>query len=591
MGVIDEVKQRLDIVEVIGEYAKLTKSGRNFRALCPFHSEKNPSFYVYPERQSWHCFGACATGGDVFAFVMKQQGIDFGEALRRLAQRTGVVIPERVERQAERDEQERLYQINAAAALYFQDRLLNSSAGKQARDYLSKRSISSETITDFQLGYSPNSREALKKHLMEQGYTYEERLNAGLLYEEETGQTRDHFRNKLMFPIFDARGRVAGFGARVLDDSLPKYINSPQTPVFDKSGSLYGINLAAAAIRQQDVAVIVEGYMDVLTAHQNGFNNVVASMGIAVTEKQVNALKKLTKNLVLALDADTAGAEAMLRCVDYENTLNAEIKVMVMPSSQDPDDVIKEDPTKWQYLYKEALPIVDYTFNMAIATLDLTSAQDKSLAAERLLPVIAQIKDPVRQAHYLQKLARLVKVNERALETELRRLKTGTARKRTGALEVETPALRPLFASPLEADCLTLLLQHPELKDDAAGLPLEYFENTENRAILLAWRQASDLPQLRENFDPALQEYVDVLASKNLPPAPAETRYADYVRQLRIRHYRNLEAKRAEVFAVAAEAGGSGADLARLEEDGIDNALQLKESYTQKSQRRPEPRR
>ena len=289
MSVIDEVKQRIDIVDVIGQYASLTKAGRTFRGLCPFHSEKHPSFFVYPEQQSWHCFGACNTGGDVFSFIMKKQGIDFGEALRLLAQRAGVTIPSKFEPEAEG--KERLYQANQAAAQYFHNLLLNSPAGEKAKNYVASRGVSPKTVTDFQLGFSLNSWEALKQHLMERGYTENELLTTGLITESERGETHDRFRNRLMFPILDSRGRITGFGARALDDSLPKYLNSAQTPLFDKSSSLYGINLAQAAIRQQNLAVIVEGYMDVITAHQNGFNNVVASMGTAVTEKQVNILK------------------------------------------------------------------------------------------------------------------------------------------------------------------------------------------------------------------------------------------------------------------------------------------------------------
>ncbi len=256
-------------------------------------------------------------------------------------------------------------------------------------------------------------------------------LEAGLLAATEDGKTHDRWRQRLIFPIKDARGRTTGFGARVLDDSLPKYINSPQTPIFDKSATLYGLNLAAPAIRQQDSVVIVEGYMDVLTAHQNGFNNVVASMGTAITDKQVNALKRLTRNLALALDADSAGEEAMLRCVDFENTLDgSEIKVIILPTGKDPDDVIKEDPPAWPRLVgAKAIPVIDYTFDMVTAKLDLTTARDKSLAADRLLPIIAQIKDIVRRAHYLQKLSRLVKVSERNLEAALKQGKAGPAKR------------------------------------------------------------------------------------------------------------------------------------------------------------------
>ena len=325
MGVIDDIKQKLDIVEVIGEHTRLTKAGRNFRALCPFHNETRPSFFVYPEQQSWHCFGACNTGGDVFSFVMRKENMDFGEALRKLADRVGVTVPSFSEPDTGRDERDKLFRINETAAVYFHNLLINSKEAEKARAYIDRRRLSNETVENFQLGYCLKSWESLKNYLLEKDFTEEELLEAGLISSSEEGRTYDRFRDRLVFPIRDSRGRVTGFGARVLDDSLPKYINSPQTPVFDKSSTLYAINLAAPEIRKQDRVVIVEGYMDVITAHQGGFTNVIASMGTAITEKQVNILKRLTKNIVLALDADTAGEEAMLRCVDYENILDSEI--------------------------------------------------------------------------------------------------------------------------------------------------------------------------------------------------------------------------------------------------------------------------
>ncbi len=584
MSVIDEVKQRTDIVEVVSQYASLTKAGRTFKALCPFHSEKHPSFFVYPEQQSWHCFGACNTGGDVFSFIMKKEGIDFGEALRLLAQRAGVKIPSRFDQDAGKDEKERLYQINQASAQYFHNLLLNSPAGEKAREYLANRGLSPETIIDFQLGFSPNSWKALKQYLIERGYSESELLTAGLVIEAEGGETHDRFRNKLMFPIFDIRGRITGFGARVLDPSaegLPKYLNSPQTPTFDKSGSLYGINLAQTAIRQQNLAVIVEGYMDVITAHQNGFNNVVASMGTSVTEKQVSTLKRLTKNMALALDADTAGEEAMLRGVSYENTLDAEVRVIILPSGRDPDEVIKEDAKIWQHLLEEALPVVDYTSNMVTLELDLTTAKDKTLAVGKLLPIIAEIKDPVRQAHYLQKLARLVKVSERSIEAALSRVKLSQGRPKAK----ESPTLHPLLSNRLEEYCLALLLQHPELKQSDQVPSPEYFQDSENREIFIAWQQVNDLPLLKDKLDPAIWEHLDSLITKNLTANQIEQKYANCVLRLREKFLRDLEAKRGEILALAAEAGGIDAELAKLQEQGIEVSAQLGEVFTQKSQR------
>ena len=580
MSVIDEVKQRTDIVEVVSQYTSLAKAGRTFRGLCPFHSEKHPSFFVYPEQQSWHCFGACNTGGDVFSFIMKRESIDFGEALRLLAQRAGVTIPSRSEQGAGRDKKERLYQVNEATAQYFHNLLLNSPAGEKARNYLASRGLSPKTIADFQLGLSPNSWEALKQYLMERDYTENELLTAGLIIEAEAGKTHDRFRNRLIFPIFDAKGRSTGFGARVLDDSLPKYLNSPQTPTFDKSSSLYGINLATAAIRQQNMAVIVEGYMDVTTAHQNGFSNVVASMGTSVTEQQVNTLKRLTKNVALALDADTAGEEAMLRGVGYENTLGAEVKVIILPSGKDPDNVIKQDTKIWQRLVEEALPVVDYTFNMVTAKLDLTTAKDKSLAVGKLLPIIAEIKDVARQDHYLNKLAELTGTSYHNLE---RALKGYMHRAGKPIQERITRAIRPLLSSPVEEYCLALLLQHPELKDKSGSLLPEYFENSENREILIAWQQANDLPSLKEKLDAAIWEHLDSLINKSLPANQIERKYANCVLRLQERFLRSLEAKREAVLALEAESGGTAAELAKLEEQGIEVSAQLGEVFIQEA--------
>ncbi|MFC2048453.1 DNA primase [Chloroflexota bacterium] len=579
MSTIDEVKQRTDIVEVISQYTTLTKAGRTFRALCPFHSEKHPSFFVYPEQQSWHCFGACNTGGDIFSFVMKKQDIDFGEALRLLAQRAGVIIPSKFEPDAKKDERERLYQANEAAAQYFHNLLINSQAGEKVRNYLTNRSISPKTITDFQLGYSLDNWEALKQYLLERGYIENELLEAGLILASEDGKTHDRFRNRLMFPIIDSRGHTIGFGARVLDDLLPKYINSPQTPIFDKSNNLYGINLAAPAIRQQNLAVIVEGYMDVITAHQNGFTNVVAAMGTSVTEKQVSALKRLTKNMTLALDADAAGEEATLRSIDYENTLDIEVKFAILPKGKDPDDIIRDDTQAWQDMVYNALLVVDYTFT-----------RDESLAIDRLLPIIARIKDDLRRDRYVTKLAKLSGHAYDKLESAIQKYLARQKVKEPNQESV-THTPQPLLSSPLEEYCLALLLQHPELKNRDESLLPEYFENSENREIFIAWQQADDLPSLKDKLDTAIWEHLDTLINKTILATQIEERYNKYVLRLNEEHLRGLERKREAVFTLEAESGGTGADLAKLEEEGIETAIQLGKVFTQKARRGHEQRR
>ena len=592
MGVIDEVKQRTDIIDVVGQYAKLTKSGKTFRALCPFHSEKRPSFFVYPEQQSWHCFGACSTGGDVFSFFMKKEGIDFGEALRQLAQRAGVTLPSKFEPKAESKEKQRLYQINEAAAQYYHDLLLNSPLGKAANKYVLKRGFTLQSTAEFMLGYSPNSWEELKKHLTEKGYSEDELVSAGLIIESDTGQSHDRFRNRLMFPIHDAKNHVIGFGARALDNSEPKYLNSPQTPLFDKSGSLYGINLAQAEIKKQNTAVIVEGYIDVITAHQNGFANVVAAMGTSVTDRQVGTLKKLTKNITLALDADAAGEEAMLRGVGFENSLGAEVKVIVLPEGKDPDDMIKEDPEAWQKLIGEALPVVDYTFNIVTANLDLTTAKDKSLAANELLKIIGEIKDLVRQAHYIGKLSRLINVSERTLEATLAKLKSAKTKYQWEEPKPETASkeLRPVFASPVEEYCLALILKHPELKYQKITLSNEYFENSENREIFNSWQQSDKIEEIKEKLEPAIHGHFDILINRSLLSNNIEQKYTECALRLREKFLRGLAIKIETALAMEAKSGGSTDDLAKLEEQGIEVNVQLGEVFAQKSQMRLEHR-
>ena len=542
MSAIDEVKQKLDIAEVIGQYAALKKAGRNLTALCPFHSEKHPSFFVYPEQQSWHCFGACNTGGDVFAFIMKKEGLDFGEALRLLARRAGVTLPDRYEGATKQEEKEPFFSANEAAALYYHNLLVNSPAAAKAKSYVEKRGINAATISDFQLGYSLDSWDALKLYLLEKGYDEKTLIAAGLLYENENGKTTDRFRGKLMIPIRDIRGRVTGFGARVLEGAEePKYKNSPQSPTFDKSATLYGIDRAAVAIRKQDVAIIMEGYMDVIMAHQCGVNNAIASMGTAITETQVNILKKLSKNLILSLDADTAGEEAMLRTVGYENILNAEMRVVLLPEGQDPDEVIRADKEKWESLVTNALPLIDFLFNKTVAPLDLATARDKSFAVDKLLPVIAAITDPIRQAHYLQKLAALVKVDMNTIKVSLSRLKPTPVRHKAAAPRPSLGAGRALSSSSREEYCLALLLQHPELREYQQEISLDYFGNTENREIFNAFQEVADVSALKERLDPALHEHFDAIINMDIPATKIdiEKKCVDIIIELGKRYLKN----------------------------------------------------
>jgi DNA primase len=553
MSVVDEIKERLDIVDVISGYVSLKKAGRNFKGLCPFHAEKTPSFIVFPDTQSWHCFGACGTGGDVFSFLMKRENMEFGEALQLLAKRAGVELaPRGPAETAEEKRKERLREINATAAQYFHNLLLQSSEGARAREYLARRGIASDTLGTFQLGYALDAWEALKGHLVGRGYQVADILAAGLIVEREGGGYYDRFRGRLIFPIRDMRGQVIGFGGRVLDDGLPKYLNSPQTPLFDKSSVLYGIDLAKGAIRRENMAVIVEGYMDVLMAHQNGIANVVASMGTALTEAQLRLLKRLTKKFTLALDADAAGDQATLRglavaretldrqivpvptprgLISYEGRLDAEIRIITLPEGKDPDEVIRESPDRWNELVQAALPVVDYYFEALTSDLDLNSAKGKSEVVRRLLPIIQEITDSTEQTHYVQKLSRLVREDERKLQARLK----GKSKRRVEIVPQKRGG--PLSSLPglpeAEKYCLLLFLKEPDLileaetllqELDLGSLAPDDFDQVENREIFVAWREylrnrenGFDLEDFQSALDTPLQTHLAKLLAEYIP--------------------------------------------------------------------------
>ncbi len=587
MGITDEIKERLDIIDVISSYIPLKKAGRNYKALCPFHSEKTPSLVVFPDTQTWHCFGACNTGGDVFNFVMRRENVEFGEALRLLAERAGVQLePRGGAEEAAGKVKDRLRKINALAAEYFHYLLLNSPDGTRARDYLLQRGISEQTREAFRLGYAREEWQALGQHLTSKGYSWSDLLEAGLVVEREGGGYYDRFRGRLIFPICDIPGHIVGFGARALDDSLPKYLNSPQTPIFDKSGVLYGIDQAKAAIREHSLAVIVEGYMDVLMAHQSGRKNVVASMGTALTEKQVRLIKKLTKKLVLALDADAAGDQATLRGLEvaketfdrravpvptwrglirYEGQLDADIRVTALPAGLDPDEVIKQDVSNWDALVGQALPVVEYYLRTVISKFDLQSPKDKATAAREVLPLIREVGSAVERSHYLQELARLLRVDERILQQEMESLGKKVRRREPVAAPERygRDSAQPGLTFGLERYVLVLLLKHAEslasMNDLLASLGLEPlssedFTEVEERALFewivhhIAQHDRLDVDMLHQEIEPSLRPALDHVLSLMegiafLSDEQAEldaSRCVLRLRELRL-HHRNQE--------------------------------------------------
>ena len=524
MSVADEIKDRIDIVELIGQSVKLRKTGKNYTGFCPFHpNTRTPAFVVFPDSGNWRCFGACNEGGDIFKFVMKKEGWDFPEALRRLAERAGVEIPARSQADEAAEESHlRLREALEAAVAFFRHHLRETPAGEPVLAYLRQRGLTDAALESFEIGYAPHAWDVGLHHLQERGYSEQELLDCGLVSERESGGVYDRFRNRIMIPIRDARGRMAGFGARIVDpNDVPKFLNSPQTPVFDKGRLLFGLDKARKPIRAADQAVIVEGYFDVIALHQAGQANAVSPMGTALSEDQLRLLKRFTRRIVLALDADAAGDQATLRgltlareamdrqadpvfdargLVRHEGRLDAELRVVTLLPGKDPDEVVAEDPEGWPALVGRAQSVVDYVLDVLTSGRYVTDPKMKSQVARQVLPLIEDVADPVEREAYRQKLARRLQVDERALQPGGGRPAAG--RKRRAAVE---PPTEPAAQAPeptearIERFCLGLLLQTPDIayRVDRALAELELerlapedFTGTERQVIFQAVRSA-----------------------------------------------------------------------------------------------------
>lgn len=582
MNEVEEIKSRLDIADVIGQYVQLQRSGRTFKALCPFHNEKTPSFIVSPDRQSWHCFGACGTGGDVFSFVMRKEGVEFKEALRMLAARAGVTLREERRSPEEERQRERIHAANEAAARWYYELLTGSDMGRAAQEYVQKRGIDRATAEAFLLGFSPASWEATLDHLRGRGYTDAEILAAGLVVEGERG-LHDRFRNRLMFPIRDLRGRFVGLGARALDDSLPKYLNTSQTMVFDKGGILYALERAQDGIRREGCAVLVEGYMDVIAAHQHGFDNVVATMGTSLTERQVRLLKRQSSTIVLALDADAAGSEAALRghevvqealrqgeesqpvpvvtwrgLVRYQDAASVDLRIAVLPEGRDPDDVIRADAGAWRELIESASPVLDHRFGAVASRHDLTTPSGRSEAVQELLPLLEAVTDPVVRAHYLQRLSRMSLVREEELSRMVtRKRRSGRpAESRTGV-----PSLTDRRGdSRGEEFLLALLFRFPSLREAGMEVPEELFRESANREVLAAWKSSPELDTVKEALPEELFPHLERLTIWRLPEFPAKeaaNALADCRRRLEERQLRTEKQAMAAMLAAREEELGA----------------------------------
>lgn len=439
MTVLDDIKQRIDLVDTVSQTVKLKRTGKNYIGFCPFHSNtRTPSFVVFPETQTWRCFGQCSEGGDLFGYVMKRDNLDFPEALKQLAEKAGVVLRPQSPSEKKQDQvRQTLTEVMETAVEFFRKQMLETSAGKKALDYLHKRGLSDETIKIWGLGYAPDSWTLLLEFLLSKGYSEDLIAQAGLVTQKSDKRVNDRFRDRLMFPIRNPYGKMAGFGGRILNpDDNPKYLNSPATEIFDKGRLLYGLDQARAGMRKSGRAVIVEGYMDVIGLHQAGYANAVAPMGTALTEAQFALIKRITTNIIMALDPDAAGKNATMRGLEtarramdqsedlsfnskgwlqIERSLKADIRVAELPDGLDPDEIVLRDPESWQKILDGAKPIINHVMDNLAQGRDLGDPKVKREIAEQVLPLLDDVSSPIERDAYRLRLATLLRLDERTL--------------------------------------------------------------------------------------------------------------------------------------------------------------------------------
>jgi DNA primase len=423
VNVADEIKKKVDIVQVISSYIPVKKAGRNFKANCPFHKEKSPSFFISPDRQIWHCFGTCNEGGDVISFLMKVENLTFLEAAQELSKRYGLNISFAQVDDAGLKLKDRFYSLNRLAADYYQYVLDKTDTGKTARDYLAERGIKPEIAQTFQIGYAPDSWESLMKYLLKKNYSSQELEQVGLTVKSSKSAGYDRFRGRLVFPIKDSRGNIIAFSGRVLkedkDNPGSKYINTPETTIYHKRESLYGIYLAKDSIKKEGYVVLVEGEFDVIAPFQYGIENVVAVKGSAITSDQLMLLKRYCTRLVFALDADATGEEAVKRGTDEAEKLDFEIEVMVLDFAKDPDEAVRKDLVRFKKALTNRIPVYDFILSSLLRKYSVDDPFGKKQIADEMGAFIAKIQNPIVQSHYIKKTAETLGVSESSIQRSL----------------------------------------------------------------------------------------------------------------------------------------------------------------------------
>ncbi len=468
MSQVDEVRTAADIVKVVGDYVKLRKAGANYMGLCPFHQEKTPSFAVHPTKQIFHCFG-CGVGGDVFKFVMLLENLTFPEALRRIAEKVGITLRETVHNEtfdASARERTALHKIHEAAAKYFGSQLGGTAEGRAARAYLADRGLSDEVVGRFRLGYAPADGQGLTRWLRDSGFEFEMLEKSGLILRDNEGKRHfDRFRRRVIFPICSESGKVVAFGGRALGDDQPKYLNSPETPIYTKGRVLYHLDRAAGAIRKLDYAILVEGYMDCIAVASSGIENVVATCGTSLTESQTRLLARYARRVVVNYDPDSAGVAATERSLNLLLEEGFEAKVLALPGGLDPDSFIHRQGAA---LYRERLAAaptyLDYLTDRAAAQHDISRPEGKIAAANAVMPYLTRVPNPMLRAELANRLAERLRVDERLLRDELKR--AASTGKREVQVRLEAATSKP---TPAEKQLLRAFMENEELSEEFLG--------------------------------------------------------------------------------------------------------------------------
>lgn len=558
------IKDRVDIVALIQEYVPLKKAGANWKANCPFHHEKSPSFMVQPEKQIWHCFG-CGKGGDIFSFIQEIEGIEFIEALKLLGKRAGVEVDTRVSA-LESSERSRLQEVVSAATSFFHHFLLEIPAAEPARAYLAKRGVTKESIEEWQVGFAPDQWDLLTKYLLKKGFGLDDLVKSGLTIKRDNADTKsgrgfyDRFRGRVMFPLCDAHGTCVGFTGRILvetPESGGKYVNSPQSPLYDKSRVLYGLSNAKSEIKKQDLVVLVEGQMDVIACHQHGFKNVVAASGTALTNEQIKLIKRYTNNIAMAFDADEAGENAGRRGIDVAVENGLHVKVIQIPAGagKDADEVLKKNPAVWQECIKNAEEVMTWYLAQVQKKYNFKDPRQKQTAAEILATQLSKIPLNIEKDDWLKKISAALEVEPQVFREELKRLQSLRKPARVSKTsEPAEPIKRPKLVlslvdqaeENLDADLWSLLLRFPQLyKNIADSLKEDLFVGTPYLNLYLNAKNLYntvgllDINALRQFFATENSEnYIDVLALRpyknldELNDALAKTEIEEIIKRL-----------------------------------------------------------